>query len=143
MVLPSLDVLKLLPTSICKKWSSNSWTVCLSNPVFLRVLFSLPYYNLLFASKQCRPKLVMAYRHISPELNPIILSKKYICRVFVCFSTYCSVLFKWEFFIQIWASCLSLSFHQKRGAIEKGWVQLRPFSFEWNALIWIGVYCKL
>jgi len=26
---------------------------------------------------------------------------------------YCSVLFKWEFFIQMRASCLTLSFHQK------------------------------
>ena len=35
-----------------------------------------------------------------------------------------------NFFIQMNASCLSLSFHQKRGAIERGWVQNRPFSFE-------------
>ena len=45
-------------------------------------------------------------------------------------SCYCSVLFKWNFFIQMRASCLPLSFHQKRGATERGWVQNRPFSFE-------------
>ena len=54
---------------------------------------------------------------------------------------YCSVLFKWEFFIQMRASGLSLSFRQKRGVTERGWVQNRPFSFEWNALIWIGHHC--
>ena len=43
-------------------------------------------------------------------------------------SRYCSVLCKLEFFIQMRASCLALSFHQKRGATE--WVQNRPFSFE-------------
>ena len=40
-------------------------------------------------------------------------------------------------------SCLPLSFHQKRGATEKGWVQNRPFSFEWKALILIGRHCNL
>ena len=54
---------------------------------------------------------------------------------------YCSVLFRWEFFIR--ASCLLLSFYQKRGATESGWVQNRPFSFEWKALIWIGRHCIL
>ena len=39
------------------------------------------------------------------------------------------------------ASCLPLSFHHKRGSTEKGWVQNRPFLFEWNALIWIGRHC--
>ena len=58
------------------------------------------------------------------------------------FSIYCSVLFKWEFFIQMRASCLPLSFHQKRGATEGGWVQNRPFSFEWKTLIWIGRHCR-
>ena len=55
---------------------------------------------------------------------------------------YCRVLFKWEFFIQMRASCLPLSFHQKRGATEKGWVRNWPFSFEWKALIWIGRHCS-
>ena len=50
-------------------------------------------------------------------------------------TVYCSVLFKWKFFIQTRASCLPLSFHEKRGAIERGWVQNRPFSFEWKAFI--------
>ena len=54
---------------------------------------------------------------------------------------YCSILFKWEFFIQMRASCLPLSFHQKRGATERGWVQNRPFSFKWKTLIWIGCHC--
>ena len=40
------------------------------------------------------------------------------------------------------ASCLPLSFHQKRGATERGWVQNRPFSFEWKDLIWIGRHCS-
>ena len=48
-----------------------------------------------------------------------------------------------NFFIQMNASCLSLSFHQKRGAIERGWVQNRPFSFEWNALIRTGRHCAM
>ena len=56
---------------------------------------------------------------------------------------YCSALFKWEFFIQMRASCLPLSFHHKRGSTEKGWVQNRPFSFEWKALIWIGHHCRM
>ena len=55
---------------------------------------------------------------------------------------YCSVLCKWEFFSQMLASCLPLSFHQKRGATERGWVQNRSFSFEWKALIWTGRHCK-
>ena len=36
-----------------------------------------------------------------------------------CYLHNCSVLFKWEFFIQMRASCLPLSFHQKRGATER------------------------
>ena len=46
------------------------------------------------------------------------------------FMTYCSVLFKWELPI------MPLSFHQKRGAVERGWVQVgsshlnEKFSFE-------------
>ena len=55
---------------------------------------------------------------------------------------YCGVLFKWEFFIQIRASCLPISFHQKKRSKRQRWVQYRPFSFEWNALIWIGRQCK-
>ena len=38
-------------------------------------------------------------------------------------------------------SCLPLSFYQKIGATERGWVQNRPFQFEWIALIWIGRHC--
>ena len=30
---------------------------------------------------------------------------------------------------------------KKRGKM-RGWVQNRPFSFEWNALIWIGRHCN-
>ena len=36
---------------------------------------------------------------------------------------YYSVLFKCESFMQVKASCLPLSFHQKRGTTERGWVQ--------------------
>ena len=50
---------------------------------------------------------------------------------------YYTVPFKWQFFIQMSASCLLLSFPltKKRGAIERGWVQNRPFSFQWKAFI--------
>ena len=51
---------------------------------------------------------------------------------------YSSVISKGEFFIQMRASWLLLSFQQKRGAIDRGWVPNRPFSFDWNALILIG-----
>ena len=42
-----------------------------------------------------------------------------------------SVSFKWELPI------MPLSFHQKRGAIEREWGQNMPFSIEWKAVNWI------
>jgi len=42
--------------------------------------------------------------------------------------------FKWELLACLFPST------KKRGAIERGWVQNRPFSFEWKACIWIGGY---
>ena len=60
------------------------------------------------------------------------LSKKWKC---------CIVLFEWEFFIHMRASCLPLSFHHTRGATERGWVQNWPYLFEWRALIWIRRHC--
>ena len=37
---------------------------------------------------------------------------------------------------------LPFSFHQKREATKRGWMQKRPFTFEWNALIYIGYQCS-
>ena len=54
---------------------------------------------------------------------------------------YCKVLLKWEFFIQMRASYLPLSFRQKRGATEMMGAKYRPFSSEWKALDWEGRHC--
>ena len=79
----------MLPTSICKKVKFkfvNSLLLARATSSFYEFFFHyrvVAYYNLvLFASKHFRPNLVMAY---IPQLNPIILSKKNICRVCVCF----------------------------------------------------------